>query len=208
MQIPILFFMSIIFIIWLHYKYSLTTKKQSQIKDSFWEKEHRANAVRPHDISEIDYIRIPLDKLPMDCNNDPVLNNCIEDIMELYSKKIANFTGYTNTDLKLKYGTANINALIEYDKNYISLVRVLHKWSNQLYSLDFYPESISVLEFTTLTLKTEVHESYKLLAKLYLETNSSDKIDLLLEIIPQTKLSRQDSLIDHINSIKNNISSF
>ena len=39
------------------------------------------------------------------------LAECLSELQDLSDAKIVNLTGYTNTDLKLKYGTANITIL-------------------------------------------------------------------------------------------------
>ena len=39
-------------------------------------------------------------------------------------------------DLKLEYGTANINDLSQYDQNYTLLVRTLQKWAEALAAAD------------------------------------------------------------------------
>ena len=38
---------------------------QQKVQDEFWEKERQSNAVRKKDISKLDYITIPLDKIPV-----------------------------------------------------------------------------------------------------------------------------------------------
>ena len=58
------------------------------------------------------YIKIPLETFPTHLlNDDAAVMECIETIESLTSMKIVNLTGWSNTDLKLEYGTANINDL-------------------------------------------------------------------------------------------------
>ena len=42
-------------------------------------------------------------------------------LTSLSTQPVVNLTGFTNTDLKLEYGTANITCLTEYDQNYTLL---------------------------------------------------------------------------------------
>ena len=65
--------------------------------------------------------------------NETISEECKEILRSLSTQKIVNLTGYTNTDLKLSYGTANITCLTEYDQNYTLLVSTLQKWAEVLY---------------------------------------------------------------------------
>ncbi len=95
---------------------------------SFWARESEANSVRRKPLDGLPYIKIPLESFPTHLlNADATVLECIEVIESLTSEKILNLTGWTNTDLKLEYGAANITALSEYDQNYTLLVRTLQK---------------------------------------------------------------------------------
>ena len=92
--------------------------------------------------------------------------------------KIVNFTGYSNTDLKLEYGVANINDLIVFDTNYTTMVTSLQECAKALYDAEKYPEAQRVLEFCVQS-GTDVSASYRMLidlyrTKLFLDKESSD----------------------------------
>ena len=54
----------IVFCIVLTYYIRKGDSSQKKVMDDFWEKERQANAIRKKDISKLDYITIPLEKIP------------------------------------------------------------------------------------------------------------------------------------------------
>ncbi len=170
----------IVFIIWLHYRMKRGERDVEKATRLFWEKEAKANDVRRKPLDALRYIEIPLDMLPLDAmKDDPEIIDCIEQVKTLSECKVVNFTGISNTDLKLAYGAPNMPILAEYDQNYTLLVRTLQKWADLLYRADLLNEARSVLEFAVST-GTDVSKSYKLLASIYRKTGKEAKISELI----------------------------
>lgn len=99
----------------------------------FWEREQKANATRKKDISTLKYIEWDT-TLPVKENNtllsdilknNPEADSAYNKIISVKDKNIINLTEYSNTDLKLKYGVANLEALTEYEDNYTLLIKNL-----------------------------------------------------------------------------------
>ncbi len=149
--------------------------------EQFWTQEAEANTVRKQDITYLNYLHIPIDSLPMNPIDDPYITEYQELVSVLSTQKIINLTGITNTDLKLKYGPANLPALTEYDSNYSILVNTLAKWAERLLALDMTQEAISVLEYG-ITIHTDVSRNYYMLANIYLQMNRHDEIDRLIKV--------------------------
>ena len=106
----------ITFSILVYYNVKKQTRKRRKDDKNFWVRENQANSVRRKSLDGLPYITIPLKRFPTRLMNDnDVVMECIQTLETLSSQKIVNLTGYTNTDLKLEYGTANITALSEYD---------------------------------------------------------------------------------------------
>jgi hypothetical protein len=202
MQIFVNFGVLLVFVLWLRYEIRKNTRLSKRTSELFWEREKQANLTRKADLSDLKYIIIPLEKLPMNDHEDATINSYRDTILNLSSKKIVNLTGFTNTDLKLKYGAANINLLSDYDNNYIVLVSILQKWAERLYQNGNLDDAKSVLEFA-LTCLTDVRKSYLLLARIYMEQHTPEKLDSLLEIIPSTAIVRKDILTEEILKLKN-----
>lgn len=112
--------------------------------------------------------------------NEAISEECKEILRSLSTQKIVNLTGYTNTDLKLSYGTANITCLTEYDQNYTLLVSTLQKWAEALYRGGAKKECRQVLEYAV-SVGTDVSHTYFLLADLYDEEGESDLKCSLIE---------------------------
>ena len=112
--------------------------------------------------------------------NETISGECKEILRSLSTQKIVNLTGYTNTDLKLSYGTANITCLTEYDQNYTLLVSTLQKWAEALYRGGAKKECRQVLEYAV-SIGTDVSHTYFLLADLYDEEGESDLKCSLIE---------------------------
>ncbi|MDD6492330.1 MAG: hypothetical protein PUG54_08950 [Firmicutes bacterium] len=191
----------IVFCIWLGYELHKQRNKEEKLNQEFWEKEARANSTRRKSLESLDYIKIPFETLPMDImKDDPMIADYHDTLKSLSEKPIVNFTGISNTDLKLMYGAPNIDLLSQYDQSYTLLVRTLQSWAEALYDKGYVNEACSVLEFAIST-HTDISSSYKLLASIYKEKGQPEKIR---ELIPIAE-SLNSSLSGHIVSTLSHI---
>lgn len=144
-----------------------TSRKFEEKENDFWEKEREANNVRKKSLDSLEYVHIPYDLLPFGtADENPTLAAAEDELMALKDEKIVNFTGITNTDLKLEYGTANITALTQFDQNYTALVVSLQKWGEALYNAGRFEDACQVLEFAVKT-RTDISSTYRLLIDMY-----------------------------------------
>jgi hypothetical protein len=146
------------------------------------EQERQANAVRKKSLDDLEYITIPFDRLPFDLAGDNETLKSDEDaILAMKDSKVVNFTGISNTDLKLTYGAPNLPLLTEYDQNYTNLVKYLDSWGSHLVDEGYKTEARKVLEFAV-ECRTDLKSTYLLLADLYVENFEFDKMDHLIEV--------------------------
>ena len=104
----------IVFLLILNHTLKRREKTDVSNERSFWAREREANSVRRKSLDHLNYIQIPLQQFPLNLlPEDSQAMECQQLIEELASQKIVNLTGFSNTDLKLEYGTANINVLSE-----------------------------------------------------------------------------------------------
>lgn len=170
-------------------------KQRANQEKSFWAKENAANNVRRKPLDDLEYITIPSDTLPMNLMTDHgEVSECLQIIRELSAEKIVNFTGISNTDLKLQYGAPNINLLTEYDQNYTLLARTLQKWAEILYKNGYVAETKNILEFAIST-RTDVSKSYYLLADIYIQQGESEKIQNLIDVAGGLKSALKGSIV-------------
>lgn len=193
MKFPV-FASFIIFCVWLGYELHKRRNLDEKDNQSFWEKEAAANRTRRKSLDGLDYIQIPFEALPMEIlAQDPTVVEYHETLRTLSENPIVNFTGISNTDLKLQYGAPNIDLLSRYDQSYTVLVRTLQKWGEYLYQNGYPQESCQILEFAVCT-RTDVSATYRLLSAIYLENNCPEKIS---ELIPVAE-NLNSSLSGHI----------
>lgn len=181
MKLP--FFASfIVFCLWLTYQLKRQRKNEANLTESYWAREAAANNTRKQPLDDVEYITIPFEFLPMNImKDDSGVSECHKILVTLGEQKIVNLTGLSNTDLKLRYGVANLNFLSECDQRYTVLVRTLQKWATLLYEKGYSEETKAILEFAVST-KTDVSSTYALLAEIYKKSGQSAKIESLFQI--------------------------
>ena len=188
----------IVFCIWLGYEIKKHRKLEESSMDEFWEREAVANNTRRMPLDDLDYIQIPLEHLPMDIlADDPQVKEYHETLTSLAGNPIVNFSGISNTDLKLTYGAPNINALTLYDQRYTILARTLQSLAAALYEKGYVQEACTVLEFAIST-RTDVSASYKLLITIYKELGQTEKIPELLPIAQSLTSGLKNHIIQMI----------
>ena len=200
-MIPVFFLVTLLLIAWIYYQRARSDHNQKAAEDAFWEKENRANMTRKKDISSLDYIKIPLETLPFPETGNIEISEAQEKLRFLAAKKIVNFTGITNTDLKLAYGAPNINLLTEFDQNYTELVRTLYKYGRLLSEAGFSADARAVLEYG-LAVHTDVSANYTLLAAIYKEENDISRIDFVIEQAKSLNSMTKDSLLSSLMAIR------
>ena len=175
MKMP--FFASfIIFLIWLSYEISKSRRIGEKAQDAYWERENAANNTRRKSLDNLRYIVIPFDSLPMETlKEDEKIMEFHKTLYYLSESPIVNFTGFSNTDLKLEYGAPNIDLLARYDQSYTTLARTLQQWAEKLYQAGYVQEAQQILEFSIST-DTDVSGSYRLLASIYSKEGETGKI--------------------------------
>ncbi|MBO5278086.1 MAG: hypothetical protein J6B06_01150 [Lachnospiraceae bacterium] len=203
MRFPTFFALFVTFLVWLAYK----LRKSDRQDNSFWIREAEADNVRRQTLDNLDYITIPLDSLPFFSGIDEKLDDIQQSIRNLAACTIVNLSKYTNTELKLMYGPANLTALTEYDQNFTNLVRTLQKWAECLSALGYDHEAIQVLEFAV-SIKSDVTAGYVLLAKLYLKQNEPSRINSLISSASELDTLLKDSLVKQLEALRSQSQSF
>ena len=135
-------FIFIIFIAVFRYYSHKHTVNQEQVLQDFWDKEQQANNVRKQDITGLEYVTLSADLIPgtLHTEEEKILSHLI-------SQKMLDLTEYSNTDLKLKYGAANLDELSKYEQNYVSMIRQLPIYARQLFDNGNTEEAKKLLEF-------------------------------------------------------------
>lgn len=99
-------------------------------------------------------------------------------ICALSGKRILNLTGISNTELRLTYGTVNLEPLTACDQNFTALIRSLQKWGALLVSSGSYDDAITVLSYAV-DIGSDIAGTYTLLGRLYKSKGELQKIEAL-----------------------------
>lgn len=199
----VIFIVSILFInLFIFMHKSKNNKSMDQIRNDFWAKERKANLTTRKTLSDIDYIQIPINDLPFIAQtNDRELEKIQNKIIKLSKEPIANFTGCSNTDLKLKYGVGNINHIIECDTNFTAFATLMYEWGLYYYNQNKNQKAQQILEFS-ITQRSDVSKGFILLAKIYIDSAQSDKIDTLIQIAESLDSLVKNKIIKSLKELK------
>ena len=184
----------IIVTIYIAIRRNSAMRSEQNVWESFREREQEANWTRKQDISNLAYIKLPLDSLPLGKYEDEALVSYEHALRDLSTQPICNLNGISNTDLKLRYGAANLNTLSQCDTNYSTLVSLLANYGEKLFELSHVEEARQVLEYA-LSLNSDVAKTYELLATIYEYEGEPEKIDDLCKFAEKITSIRRNSIL-------------
>lgn len=171
-----------------------TDQKMSQ----FWQQETAANQVRKQDISTLDYVYIPLETLPFGVGQTPEITRLEGIIRELDTKQIVNLSQYTNTELKLKYGVANLDVLSACDERFTTLIRTLYQWSCLLLNSGHLDAAIQVAEYS-IDIGSDISGCYYMLADYYNSIQDTTALNRLRESADKLTGLNANAIKDYLN---------
>ena len=225
---PLILAIAIIILVSVRFGKPAGAKEAERKRKEFWDREREADRTPRKDISGLDYLTIPLSTLPFHFENSvseevaatvtPVplsdaqletisKETCQElayiekQILKLSEKRIKNFTGLSNTDLKLMYGAANLPVLSACDQNYTVLVRHLQKWGTLLAEAGYKDDAITVFSYAV-SIGSDITATYTALANLYIETGQAENITLLIMQAHALPTLLNDSLFRTLTDIR------
>ncbi len=194
----------IVFALWCIFVIAHHSSKGSRAKkkatENFWENESKANQTRKADISKLAYLVIDLSMLPMDALL-PALSHRAEELKKLAGEKIINLSMYTNTQLKLMYGPANLEELSLYDANFTRLIRLLNSIGKELLEAGNVSAAKEFLSYS-LSIGSDISETFTLLADIYKSKGHINDIDLLIKVAENLQTINKSSIINKLNNIK------
>lgn len=171
-----------------------TDQKMSQ----FWQQETAANQVRKQDISMLDYVYIPLETLPFGVGQSSEITRLEGIIRELDTKQIVNLSQYTNTELKLKYGVANLDILSACDERFTTLIRTLYQWSCLLLNSGHLDAAIQVAEYS-IDIGSDISGCYYMLADYYNSIQDATALNRLRESADKLTGLNANAIKDYLN---------
>lgn len=124
---PFFFVAFVLFLIVFNFYQRKGTHRQQELVEQFWERERHANSTRKQDISNLEYIKIPAGLIPGGLHTEAE-----EKLLALIDRPMIDLTEFSNTDLKLKYGVANLNTLGDAETDYITALQQLPVYAKEL----------------------------------------------------------------------------
>ena len=164
------------------------------------------NASKKQDISTLKYIEWDT-TLPVKENNtllsdilknNPEADSAYNKIISVKDKNIINLTEYSNTDLKLKYGVANLEALTEYEDNYTLLIKNLAVLGHILKEQDDITDATHYLEYS-IRIGSDIRSCYADLKDIYISQNHTEKVDKLRQYASMIKSVNKELIINLLN---------
>ncbi|MCM1172390.1 MAG: hypothetical protein NC393_09720 [Clostridium sp.] len=158
---------------------TVSNRKRTQEQQDFWSRENEANSVRRKDISTLDYVQIPIQTLPVATLDTLGMSKYSKELTRLANEKIINLSSYTNTDLKLMYGPANLNDLTKYDLNYTALIRLLDNIGKDLISAGHEADAVTFLAYAV-SIGSDITTTYTALGTIYHAKNETEQLKQLI----------------------------
>jgi len=170
--------------------------------ESILEREREANSVRKQPLTDVPFVTVDITSLPHIETEDEYLLERLDTLSHLSDPelKIANLSSYSNTDLKFKYGVANLTILTEYDQNFTNLCRCLFEIGRRLYESGNISDAKSYLEYG-IECGTDLKSHYMLLANIYEQEMSYNKIVSLIHHAETLNTALKGALIRDLNAL-------
>ena len=177
----VIFASFMVFGIWLTIQLKKSRKLNEKAESDFWQEEALADSVRKKQLEDSDFVTFPFDKLPTaDSFSPDPIPEALEMLIALSDKKMVNLNGISNTEVKKRFGVANLSILTEYDTNYETFVKHSYLLCQHLYDIGRTEEALMLSEETILT-GTDSLSHYKLILLIYREQGNMSGISWLKE---------------------------
>ena len=183
-------------------RYRQLNKKMDKDTEDFYERERKANSTPKKDISNIEYLKIPMEKFPIGQIDDPDITVIEDKLIALSEKDILNLTSKTNTDLKEEYGVPNFDKMQEVGENFNDLTVTLVDYGSELMLRNMTDEAITVLEYG-IVIGTDVSKNYTLLADCYKAKNQPRRISTLRQQAESYEGMMRNSILRHLDGLLN-----
>lgn len=194
-----------ILVLVLNHNIRKNKNKDDKSVTSYLSREDRANCARRKDLTDLPYIEVSHNTLPLDITlkdekKQLQISNYIKEIHLLSEKKMLNLIGVSNTELKEEYGPANLEVLTIYDQNYSRYIRNLHLLADCIY--EEYPnEAVALWEYC-LSIGTDISGTYASLGKHYVTKHQKEQFMKLYDYIPSKSTISGKTIVNKLDSLK------
>lgn len=201
MPIPLIVIVAILCLLLMH-NIQRSKRIAEERSSNFWKAEAKADTTRKQDISAQDYIKLPMEHLPFGIDTSKEVQEAEEVLHRLEQTQMLNLNQYTNTELKLTYGAANLSFLTECDERFTLLVRTLYQWSCLLLEHGHMKEAIRVAEYSV-EIGSDISGCYYMLADYYQADDNPDAMEQLRQSAQQLTGLQAELIMQYLNKSPN-----
>ena len=184
----------IIFVLILNFAIHKNNRSQENAQEQFWENERQANFTRRKDIHNLNYLTIPIEKIPQNLHTDA--ENAL---VRLSSDKMLNLSGITNTELKLEYGAANLDELSAYDANFTEFVSAVNTYAQELLA-DGQNDAAKELLELAVSFHADAISIYTTLADLYQQDGQTTQIQNLIASAEEINTLARNIIVEKLRT--------
>lgn len=170
--------------------------RSKKAMDEFWERERSSFKAPSRSVSDLEYITFP-DDLPLNIStDDPQIKEYQETLVNITKNKVLDLSGISNTDIRMAYGSKNMEELSRADQRYTTLCRSLNSLSKAYMRTGHSAEALTLLRFA-ISCGSDIKESWMLLGQYHMDRDEREEMDKLIEKaagLPEDSHTKKDIL--------------
>ena len=170
--------------------------RSKKAMDEFWERERSSFKAPSRSVSDLEYISFP-DDLPLNISTDnPQIKEYQETLVNITKNKVLDLSGISNTDIRMAYGSKNMEELSRADQRYTTLCRSLNSLSKAYMRTGHSAEALTLLRFA-ISCGSDIKESWMLLGQYHMDRDEREEMDKLIEKaagLPEDSHTKKDIL--------------
>jgi len=174
-------------------------------REDFWTKESESHYVRKKELTEDDYVKTHFHNLP--AHDESYYKALGRDRLYTYQENcrllsiepMMNLTNMLNSEVRLKYGTAQLDLIESYENNYNQYVKNLLNWATGLYELNQKQEASDILR-EAISIGSDVSHVYLLMGKIYAETDQQVALLKLIAHVENSHYALRNKILEGLNT--------
>jgi len=169
--------------------------------EEYVEKEREANAVRRKPINDSDFYIPDLSVFPLkeDKGEDTAVMRTQREFLKRAENRMMSFDPpLSNAELKLRFGTLNLEHITEYEENFYQFNYAVNNWADALLEAGDTATAEKVLR-GGVACGTETGKTYTMLADIYFKSNRRSDMRELYDIVKNKQMPAQEKVWGYIN---------
>ncbi len=192
MSIPVILIWTIIAILLFRHHLNKSEKSISEKRKEYYDKLSASTVTRKKEIESSAFLHLELeDDFLKSLNVD---RKKVDDILSYKEKELLDFSKIENTDLMLKYGTANITRIQLAEENADVLRNKLYSLAKSLFEKGDF-ENVIIVVKELLRLRDDRSKTYMLLFDSYKELDYTKEIKELILEVENSSLPMKNKLL-------------